>query len=179
MRYLPLVFAVLLGCLSPGAGAQSPRTEHTFGLDDPAQRPAATLADAALLIGAWKGEAFGQSFEAVWNPPSGGSMVGFFKLLDGDKVVFYEILLLVEEEGSLGMKVKHFHPDFTAWEEKSDYVHFKFVRAEPDAVHFSGLSFYRRDADHLDGYIVMRSKDTIREEKLTYRRVSLGSTHKE
>ena len=29
------------------------------------------------------------------------------------------LLLLVEEEGSLSLKVKHFNADFTAWEDKA------------------------------------------------------------
>lgn len=150
--------------------AQSPRTEHTFKLDDPDVRPPGTLEDVAWLAGSWEGEAFGMSFEEVWNPPSAGSMVGLFKVLNGDDVAFYEILLLVEEEGSLSLKVKHFNADFTAWEDKEDYVTFKFIKAEEDAIHFSGISFYRLSDDEMHGYIVMKTGDDIREEKLVYRR---------
>ena len=87
---------VLLACLAQAALAQSQRTDHTYQLDNPDNRPAATLEDVSLLIGNWSGEAFGKSFEAHWNPPSAGSMVGFFKLLDADDVSFYELLLLVD-----------------------------------------------------------------------------------
>ena len=78
------------------AAAQSQRTEHTLNLDDPDNPPAAMLADASLLIGSWTGTAFGGTLEEVWNPPSGGSMVGFFKLMhDGD--VYAESLERVVE----------------------------------------------------------------------------------
>ena len=140
MRQLTAI--VLLVCLAQSAVAQSQRTEHTYQLDDPDARPAATLDDVAWLVGNWSGEAFGASFEEHWNPPSAGSMIGFFKLLDGDDVSFYELLLLVEEEGSLALKVKHFNPDFSAWEEKEDYVTFRYIMSDGDAVHFSGISFY-------------------------------------
>ena len=66
--------------------------------------------------------------------------------------------------------MKHFNPDFTAWEEKGDYVDFRFVKAEENAIHFSGISFYRISDDEMHGYIVMRKGDEVREEKLTYRR---------
>ena len=122
------------------------------------------------MVGNWAGEAFGGTFEEGWNPPSAGSMIGFFKLMGDEAVAFYELLLLVEEEGSLSLKVKHFNPDFTAWEDKEDYIRFRFIKAEEDAVHFSGLSFYRIDDDTMHGYIVMRSGEEIREEKLVYRR---------
>lgn len=162
-----LVVAVALG----DAAAQSPRTEHTYKLDDPDMRPAATLEDVSWLVGSWEGEAFGNTFEEVWNPPSAGSMVGMFKLMDGDEVSFYELMLLVEEAGSLSLKVKHFNADFTAWEEKEEFVTFRFVRKEDSAVHFSGISFYRVGADEIHAYLVLRGKDGIREEKLNYRRL--------
>lgn len=153
------------------AAAQTARTEHTFGLDDPDSRPPATLDDVAWLVGSWRGEAFGGTFEEVWNPPSKGSMVGFFKFMGDEAVGFYEILLLVEEEGTLNLKVKHFNPDFTAWEEKADYVNFRFIKADDDAIHFSGISFYRVSDTEMHGYIRMKSGDEIREEQLLYYRV--------
>jgi hypothetical protein len=163
-----MAFSLLVA--AGAATAQTQRTEHTYKLDDPDDRPAATLEDVAWLVGSWSGEAFGSTFEQRWNPPSAGSMIGFFKLLSDDQVIFYELLLLVEEEGSLSLKVKHFAADFTAWEEKEDYVTFRFIKAEKDAVHFSGISFYRIDENTLHGYLVMRSGEDVREEQLIYKR---------
>ena len=153
------------------AGAQSAHTEHTFKLDDPVKRPPATLADVSWLAGSWTGEAFGDRFEEVWNPPSAGSMVGMFKLLKAGKVAFYELVLLVEEEGSLSLKVKHFNADFSGWEDKEDYVDFRFVKAEDDAVHFSGISFYRISDVEMHAYLVLHNKEgKVWEERLVYRR---------
>ncbi len=150
--------------------AQSPRTEHTYKLDDAESRPPATLENVSWLVGSWSGEAFGSTFEEVWNPPSAGSMIGLWKLLNDGQVVFYEIMLLVEEEGSLSLKVKHFNADFTAWEDKEDYVRFRFVKYETDAVHFEGLSFYRIDENKMHSFIVMKHEVNLREEKMVYRR---------
>ena len=153
------------------AFAQTAVTEHTVRLDDPEERPPATLEDVSWLVGSWKGEAFGGSFEEVWNPPSLGSMVGFFKFMGDEAVAFYELMLLVEEEGSLSLKVKHFNPDFSAWEEREEYVDFRFVSADGDVIHFSGISFYRMSDNEIQAWIRMRSGDQITEEKLVYRRV--------
>lgn len=153
------------------AAAAEPRTEHTWQLSEGETRPAATIRDAAMLVGSWKGTAFGQTFEETWNPPSAGTMVGMFKLISDDGVSFYELMLLTEEEGTLHLKVKHFDADFTAWEEKGDYVTFKLVRKSPDELHFGGLSFYRRGNDRLDGYIVMRNGDEVSEQPLVFERV--------
>ncbi len=150
--------------------AQSPRTEHTYKLDDAESRPPGSLENVSWLAGSWSGEAFGSTFEEVWNPPSAGSMVGLWKLLDDGQVVFYEIMLIVEEEGSLSLKVKHFNADFTAWEDKEDYVRFRLVKFDEDAVHFSGLSFYRINEEEMHAFIVMTHEGEVREEKMVYRR---------
>lgn len=162
-------FVVALLC-EPGVAAE-PRTEHTYQLAENEPRPTATLEDASWMVGAWSGTAFGQRFEEAWNAPSAGSMVGMFKLLGDDGVVFYELLLLSIEDDTLSLKVKHFNPDFSAWEEKGDYINFQLVKKERDALHFGGISFYRRGADAIDGYIVMREGDSISEHHLRYERV--------
>jgi hypothetical protein len=147
-------------------------TEHTFKLVEGKPQTKATLQDVRWLVGSWTGTAFGSQFEEVWNPESANSMVGMFKLFDENKgVSFYELMLMIEEEESLALLVKHFSADFTAWEEKKDHVKFKLVKIEPNAVHFSGLSFYQRGPDKIDGYIVMKYKDgSVKEQLLTYRR---------
>lgn len=165
------VISVVLLFLTAGeTAAQSRYLEHTYKLDSPANSPPATLADVDWLVGSWVGEAFGGTVEEAWNPPSAGSMVGMFKAMRDGKVSLYELELIVEEEGSLDLKVKHFGPDFHAWEEKEDYVSFPLVKIEENAIHFSGISFYRIDDDWIEVYLVYKTKDGIREEKLVYRR---------
>lgn len=156
--------------LSAVSWSAEPRTEHTYGLAPDEARPAATLEDASWLVGAWSGTAFGQKFEEVWNAPSAGSMIGLFKLYGDEGVSFYELLELRVEDGTLSLKVKHFNADFTAWEEKPDFVNFQLVKVEDDALHFGGLSFYRRSDDSIDGYIVMRNDDELTEHHLQYQR---------
>ena len=167
------IYCALLVCLLiPGmAAAQSARTENTFKLDDDTKRPPASIEQVSWLVGDWTGTAFGKQFEEVWNPVSAGTMIGFFKLFSEDEIEFYELLLLEEEEGSLSLKVKHFSKAFHAWEDKEDYVNFKLVKIEPDAIHFSGLSFYRDGDDKITAYIAFKNSDgSVREEQLLYQR---------
>jgi len=160
----------ILVAFGHAACAADLRTEHTYKLAEGESRPAATINDASWLAGSWAGTGFGQRIEQVWNPPSAGTMVGLFKLFGDDGVAFYELLLLSVEEGTLSLKVKHFNPDFSAWEEKPDYVHFRLVKKEADALHFGGLSFYKRGDDAMDGYIVMRRGEKMTENHLRYER---------
>ena len=164
-------FLLSLALAAGNSYAAEPRTQHTWQLGDGESRPAATIEDAAMLVGSWSGTAFGQRFEETWNPPSVGTMVGMFKLIGDDGVSFYELMLLTEEEGTLFFKVKHFNADFTAWEDKADYVTFKLVKKSADELHFGGLSFYRRDDERMDGYIVMRDGDKVSEQALVFERV--------
>ena len=49
-------------------------------------------------------------------------------------------------------------------------VDFRLVKKEDDALHFGGISFYRRDDGSMDGYIVMKDGDEVREHHLKYER---------
>lgn len=166
-------FRVVIGFLAVSLASHATwsaesRTAHTFGLEPGETRPAATLADASWLVGSWAGTAFGQNFEQVWNSPSAGSMIGLFKLYGDEGVSFYELLELRVEDGSLSLKVKHFNADFTAWEDKADFVDFRLVKLEDNALHFGGLSFYRQEDGSIDGYIVMRKDEELTEHHLRY-----------
>ena len=158
--------------LTSVAFAQTAKTEHTYMLDDSESRVPGTLDDVAWIVGSWTGEAFGGTFEETWNAASLGTMVGMFKVMGDGEISFYELMLLAEEEGSLSLKVKHFSADFTAWEDKEDYITFRLVKVEDAAVHFSGLSFYRINDDEMHSYLTFRDGETVREEKLVYRRVA-------
>ncbi len=152
--------------------AAEPATEHTFKLAPGETAPNARLSAAAWLAGQWRGRAFGKPFEETWNPPSADSMVGMMKLFDESGVVdFYELMTLREEAGSLVLNVKHFDANLHAWETKEEMVKFRLVAVESDALHFDGVSFYRRNADHIDAFLVMDTQDGPVERLIQYSRV--------
>ena len=97
MRYLPLL--VSLALLPATLAAQSQGTEHTLVLDDPSQRPAATIDQVAWIAGSWVGNAFGGRTEEVWTRPTAGTMVGLYKHRGEDGVSFYEFQVIVEGTG--------------------------------------------------------------------------------
>ncbi len=173
MKSSSIIVVLLVGLLlgSQAAHAQQKNTEHTYSLKG-AKSPAATFDDVSWLIGDWVGDAFGSHMEEVWNPPSADSMVGMFKVYDDKKgVSFYELMLITKHEGSLALKVKHFTKDFIAWESKEDFVTFPLVKIEADAIHFSGLSFYRDGENKINGYIALKQDDGSKTEHLlAYRR---------
>lgn len=162
-------------CLSlcwQAAYAAETRTEHTFKLSPGESPPDASVSEVAWLTGAWSCKAFGKTCEEYWSAPSAGSMVGSFKLLDDSGVQFYELMLITRVDDVLTLRVKHFNEDMSAWEERAETVDFPLVAISNDAVHFSGLSFYRRSPGRIDGYIVMSEEDGVREYHLQYQRLS-------
>jgi hypothetical protein len=131
------------------------------------------VADLAWLAGVWTGEGFGGQIDEVWSAPGGGAMVGYFRLVKDGKPVFYEILTLVESEGSVEMRLKHVNPDMTGWEEKDRFVTFRLVQHDATGAYFSGLTFRRVSPDLMEGYLALRDREsnTVHEEKFIYRRV--------
>jgi hypothetical protein len=154
---------------SPPSAGQTP---NTVSLAQGATRPAARVADLAWLAGSWTGEGLGGQIDEVWSTPGGGAMVGYFRLVRDGKPVFYEILTLLESEGSVELRLKHVNPDMTGWEEKDGFVTFKLVKHDTSGAYFSGLTFRRISDDVMEGYLALRDRATgsVREEKFVYRR---------
>jgi hypothetical protein len=146
---------------------------NTLRLEEGMVRPAATIADMAWLTGTWEGEGLGGTVDEVWTAPAGGAMAGFFRLVRDGKPVFYELLTVLEHEGSLEMRLKHANPDMTGWEEKNHFVTFKLVKLDDTGAYFSGFTLKRLGPDTLEGYLALRDRaaGTSREEKFTFRRV--------
>jgi hypothetical protein len=168
-----IVVAIFLASTTAQEAGPQPPPRHTFKLEPGAPRPPARISDVAWLAGSWTGEFLGGTIDEVWSEPSGGAMVGFFRLVKDGKPVFYEIITLLESEGSVEMRLKHVNPDMTGWEEKKDFVTFRLVRQDATGAYFEGLTFKRVGTDAIEGYIALRDRATgkVTEEKLTYRRV--------
>jgi len=170
IKFLLLIASVLL-FFSQASFAREKNTEHTLKLGAGKQAKA-SIEDARWLSGSWTGTAFNSQFEEVWNAPSAGSMMGMFKLFsEGEGISFYELMIIVEKDNSLELKVKHFDATFNGWEKKDDFLSFPLVALEKDALHFSGLSFLRQGKDKITAYIAISQKDgSVKEEQLLYAR---------
>ncbi len=169
IRTAASVALTLTVLLAPAALDAQPNIRSLDG----AEPGKATLDQVAWIAGSWVGTAFGGTFEEVWTSPRAGSMVGLYKHGSDESVNFYEIQLIVEEEGTLKWKVKHFSPDFVGWEEKDGYVTFTLVEVTEDAAYFDGLTIKRDGPDRMIGWIRVSSGGETREERLEFDRVPL------
>ena len=88
------------------------------GLEDGAARPNASIEDIAWLAGRWVGEGLGGTAEDVIAPASGGQMMGMFRHSKADgSINIYEFYLFAEMDNSLTVRLKHFSPMLSSWEE--------------------------------------------------------------
>lgn len=145
-------------------------TPNTLRLVDGAPRPGARVTEFSWLTGAWVGEGLGGAVEEVWSAPVGGSMVGHFRLVRDGKPVFYELLTLIEVDGSVEMRLKHMNPDMTGWEEKNDFLTFALVKHDTSGAYFGPFTIKRTGPNSWEGFLAMQQGGTTSEEKFTFRR---------
>jgi len=84
----------------------------------------AHLEDLAWLEGTWRGRINGDYVEEIWAMPTASAMMGMFRWAAAGKLRFYEFMVIAESGGSIVMKIKHFSPDLSGWEEKNESIEF-------------------------------------------------------
>jgi hypothetical protein len=150
MRAL-LAALVLTACLPCAALAQ----------DAPSAGPAATIGQMDWLAGRWEGPGI-EGLHAVesWLPAFGTTMVGTFVQADPQGgIMFSEHMYLVEEGGTLILKLKHFNPDLTGWEDAGEMLRFTLEALEPCHARFNGLTMRCQGEDGLMIAVRMRADD--------------------
>lgn len=169
MKQVLLSALLLVLSLSPGYSQDT--FSNTLRLDEHEVSPRATLQDITWIQGHWRGEAFGGIVEEIWTPPLGGSMMCAFKLVVNNEVRFYEIVTLSEENGTLMLRLKHFHKDLKGWEEKDETVDFPLVKVTPGKMFFDGFTFERISENEMNIYVIIEQEGKEREATFNYRRV--------
>ena len=138
---------------------ENQRWPNTRRLESREALPVACIADVSWIAGHWRGEAFGGMAEEMWSQPFGCTMMGMFKLVKDGAVVFYEFLTIVEESGSLVLRLKHFGPHLSGWEEKDAPLQFPLVECASTEVFFDGQTFRREGDDSLAVFALLKQKD--------------------
>jgi hypothetical protein len=165
---------LLLTCvlISSSVWAQERYTENTLKLSSGKEPPAAKIEDVNWLAGTWTGEAMGGFSEEIWSLPKGGAMVGVYRFVKKEKVVFYELMTIVEERGSLVLRLKHFNPSLAGWEEKDKTIDFQLVSKTAKAIYFEGMTYKLEGDNAVAIFLAAKKKDgTISEEKFVHRRI--------
>jgi len=164
-------FAVFLFIFLPILTFAQEKFSNTLAYDDKTGSPDAELSAISWLAGHWRGEAFGGITEEIWSPPLGGSMMGAFKLVTNNKVSFYELETIIEENNTLILKLKHFHANLKGWEEKDETVDFRLVKVTENKIYFDGFTIERISGSEINMYVVIEDGGQQSEVKFNYKRV--------
>ena len=121
-----------------------------------------SIEDFAFLTGYWKGTGFGGESEEMWMPPVAGKMFGIFKQSSDSELIFTEFMEITEVDGEFKLRLKHFNPDFSGWEEKQDHVIFPWVSVSPNKAVFGALSYELVEPDKLKIELRLRESDGTR-----------------
>lgn len=146
-------------------------SQNTLSYYDTVGSPKATLEVVKWIEGHWRGEAFGGITEEIWSPPLGGSMMCAFKLVVNGKVRFYELCAISEENESIILRLKHFHPDLKGWEKQEETRDFRLVKVTENAVYFDGFTFKRKTKDEIVLYVVIKNEGKVEEVEFNYKRL--------
>ena len=112
--------------------------------------PTATVEDMDWLLGEWTGQGIGGApAKESWIRGADGILVGTFvqQTAEGG-IMFTEHMYIVEQGGSLVLKLKHFNADLTGWEEKDEMLTFPLAALQPCLAQFAGLTFSCIARDH-------------------------------
>jgi hypothetical protein len=162
-RFIATLFVPLLF-----VGCNTVETEFDdFGVDT-------TAIDAfAWLAGTWDGTGLGGTVEESWSAPNDGQMVGHFTYAKGGEVKFYELMTIgpIDDDGTLGMRVKHFAPDLVGWEDQTTSVTFRLLTIDGNRIEMDGLTLTRVDDARMEIVVRVTHIDgTSAEELFRYRR---------
>ncbi len=115
--------------------------------------------DFSWITGRWTGPGFGGTFEEIWSEPdSNGDMIGMFRYFDASgKVQFYEFWILNET----GLKLRHFSGDFTAWEDKEEFVDFSMIESTANKFTLKGLTYELVGEDELEIHLDMKDEGEV------------------
>lgn len=159
------------------AHADEKLTPHTMKFAENANPADADLSDFAWLQGAWRGEGLGAKCDETWSSPAGGCMLGTFRMIKDDELVFTEFFMLVRSDNGIVLKLKHFGPDLSGWEEKEKSVDFPLIKVENKTAYFGGLTYQLQDDGSLKAYVAMKKKDgTYREGAFHFRQSNVIKT---
>lgn len=154
-----LGLSALAGCAAiatPPASVADPRAMIRLYVPG-APRPPASLADVAWLEGRWIGDMPEGPVEHVILGPAFGHLPGFVRAVNADGVIFYEIWMIAEANGSLTNRVKHFSPQLAGWEAQDAYIDRPLVARDATHLYFDGATYARTGPDSFVVYFLNRN----------------------
>ena len=147
------IFICSLMAQAEAENSKSSQTENKFE---------SQLTKLNWLVGHWIGDGFGGISEEVWASPVDGAMMGMYRHIKDGKVNFYEFMNIIEKEGKIEMRIKHFAADFKAWEEKDDYIIFESQKQDYDYSKVQPVTKTSLKTDYSSDHVELLTKDELK-----------------
>jgi hypothetical protein len=137
--------AAALGAAALGAGVALARIAPQEGppAPDAPAAPAAPAAkkpvigDLAWMAGNWIQEDHDSTFEEVWLPPSGGTMVAASRMVARGKTPLVEMSSIeADAAGDLHIHIRHFSATLVPWKSETETPRWKLASAGENSVVF-------------------------------------------
>ena len=136
--------------------------------------------DLGWLAGAWRGRRGSDPVEEHWSAPAAGTLMGMFRWRKEDRVSLFEFMTIEPDEDRLLLRIKHFHPGLTGWEEKDEAAEMVLVQSGPRRAAFMQLHkpnpfwlvYVREDDRTLVTYFVREGKMPAEDEHFIYERTA-------
>jgi len=104
--------------------------------------------DLDWVVGYWSGTGLGGECDETWMPAIDGTMVGTFRFWQDGKLIFSEFMNLIQDGETFYLKLKHFNPDLSGWEEKDEWTVFPLVGVDENTIWFHGFTM-KREGDKM------------------------------
>jgi len=120
--------------------------------------PAAMVAETeshplTFMTGHWIGEGLGGVVEEVWTAPRAGVMMAMFRSITKGRTAFYELVTVQEGRDGWEMRLRHFHSDLVAWEEKTKPLVWPMSHSDESSAVFGPVTYELDGPDKLVAYV--------------------------
>ena len=161
MNKLIILLGLTIGVFAVSDSYESSLTQNTA-------KEKFDIEDYSWLVGSWTGDGFGGISHETWAEPVNGTMMGMYRHINAEgELNFYEFLLLDEN----GLRLKHFNPDLTGWEEKDDMLTFEMVSYSKEKIELKGLTFEKKSDTEMTIALQMRRGGKLHTEVFNMRRI--------
>ena len=168
-KHLMLTLIVQCSCIY---SLMAQPEEENSGTSQTQNKIESQLTKLSWLVGHWIGDGWGGISEEVWASPVDGAMMGMYRHIKDGKINFYEFMNIVEIEGKVELRLKHFTPDLKGWEEKDKYIIFTFIKADENYFEFKGLIFQKLSEKDMQIILTLRDKEgNTRKEVFTFTKI--------
>ena len=117
------------------------------------------------MAGKWTTKGEWGDMEENWSQPLGNCMMCSYRCIKDGKVVFYEFIVIEQQDSGPVMKLRHFSPGSIGWEEKDKPYEYPLIYLDENVARFerpdkkTSLTFQRVDPSKLKVILERQDKE--------------------